>query len=119
MKTLSLFLLLALVASSCACDSLDNQICYKGTVIGQIRSAGGGVAASMENSALSTHEWIGFHHVIEALNIPRDFWVPGQKLYFTARQGTDEERGYISADGDESAKPIIFVTAFSARECPV
>ena len=119
---MGLFVLLALTTSSCVYDSLDasldTQICYEGTVIGKIRSWGGGVAISMESSALSTHEWRGFQHVIEALNIPRDFWVPGQKLYFSARPGTDEEIGYRSSDGDESAKPIIFVTAFSTVECP-
>ena len=119
MKTMILFLLLALITSNCSNESFDAQICYEGTVIGQIRSAGGGVAVSMETSALSTHEWKGFQHVIEALNIPRDFWVPGQKIYFTARPGTAEEKGYIiSADGDESAKPIIFVIAFSNIKCP-
>lgn len=122
MKIMSLFVLLALITSSCVHDSLDasldSQICYEGTVVGKIRSWGGGVAVSMESSVLSTHEWRGFQHVIEALNIPRDFWVPGQKLYFSARPGTDEERGYGSADGHESAKPIIFVTAFSTVECP-
>lgn len=112
------FLLLALITTNCANESFDTQFCYEGTVIGQIRSAGGGVAVSMETSALSTHEWKGFQHVIEALNIPRDFWVPGQKIYFTARPGTADEKGYISADGDESAKPIMFVIAFSTLECP-
>ena len=119
MKTMILFLLLALITSNCSNESFDAQICYEGTVIGQIRSAGGGVAVSMETSALSTHEWKGFQHVIEALNIPRDFWVPGQKIYFTARPGTAEEvGGPRSADGVQSLEPEIFVIAFSTTDCP-
>ena len=118
MKRMIPFLLSAVITASCADDSMAPTTCYEGTVIGKIRSWGGGVAVSMETSALSTHEWNGFPHVIEALNIPGNFWEPGQKLYFTARSGTDEETGYRSADGDESAKPIIFVTNFATRECP-
>ena len=119
MNTMIPFLLLALIISGCVDDSVAPPTCYEGTVIGKIRSWGGGVAVSMETSTLSTHEWNGFQHVIEALNIPRDFWVRGQKIYFTARPATKEERLYfVSADGDESAKPIIFVKNFSTIECP-
>lgn len=111
-------LFLALIATNCRNDSFDAQPCYEGIIIGKIRTSGGGVAVSMQTSALSTHEWHGFQHVIEALNIPEDFWVPGQKIYFTARPGTEEERGYITIDGGESDKPIIFVITFSTIECP-
>lgn len=120
MKTtlLFIFLLLSLISINCTDDSMDVQRCYEGTVIGKIRSAGGGVAVNMETPGLSTHEWNGFQHVVEALNIPRDFWVPGQKLYFTARPATREEQGPVTADGNESVKPLIFVITFSTVDCP-
>src|SRR5688572_21085504 len=122
MKKMSLFILLALLTSSCANDSdssLDTHICYEGTVIGKIRSWGGGVAVSMKSSALSTREWKGFQHVVEVHNIPGELCVAGHKIYFSARPATAEEvNGPRSADGVSSFKPEISAITISTTECP-
>lgn len=74
---------------------------------------------SLENSELSNHEWNGFENVVEALNVPDSLWRPGEKFYFEGRAATEEEKIYmITADGDESAKPVIFLTSISHDSCP-
>jgi hypothetical protein len=120
MKTMVLFLLLVLVTSRCSYHSINPQICHEGVIIGKIRSSGGGIAVSMKDSTLSSHEWHGYDNVIEALNIPDNLWQPGQNVYFFARQPTKDERFFpVTADGDESNKPLIFVLEISATRCPV
>ncbi|MEX2232551.1 MAG: hypothetical protein WD824_10345 [Cyclobacteriaceae bacterium] len=113
-------LLLALIISSCEDDSPNPQTCHEGLIIGRIRSGGGGWAVSVTGPGLSTHEWNGFKNVVEALNIPGNLKQPGLKLYFFSRPPTQNEKIYIiTADGDESAKPLIYVIAISSVTCPV
>jgi hypothetical protein len=118
MKAMIVFLFFALIFSRCSDNSVDPQICLEGVVIGKIRSWGGGIAVSMNDSIFSSHEWNGFHNVVEALNVPLDL-TPGETIYFFGRPATESESSFaISADGDESNKPIIFVSQFSLLKCP-
>ena len=114
------FLLLATISVGCNKESSDPQAkCHEGIVIGEIRSNGGGVAISMNDSDLSTHEWNGFKNVIEALNVPDSLWQDGKKVFLICRQPTESEKVYpISSDGDESAKPIVYVLKISTIKCP-
>jgi hypothetical protein len=121
MKNLKIFCLLALAwlvvgSSGCKRNNPEPQEkCYKGVIIGNIRSWGGGVAISMESNELSNHQWRGYNNVVEALNISAPV---NSTVYFTARLATESEKNYpVSADGDESAKPIIMVTNFSTISC--
>jgi len=107
-----------LLITSCTRDTADIG-CYHGIILGKIRSAGGGVAISMFESDFSNHTWRGNRHVVEALNIPGDYWTPGKTIYFDARPATNTEKDFpVTSDGDESAKPIIFVLQFSFNACP-
>lgn len=64
----------------------------------------------MTESVFSSHQWRGYGNVIEALNIPHHLYEPGKRIYFTARFATEEEKVFpITADGDESAKPLVYV----------
>lgn len=111
-------LLVVLLIAGCTKDSPEEG-CYHGIVLGKIRSGGGGVAISMFESDFSNHIWHDYNHVVEALNIPRDQWTPGKTIYFIARNVTEEEKSFfITADGDESAKPIIYVLKYSFNGCP-
>lgn len=111
-------LLLILPGNGCTKDSPEDS-CFHGIVLGKIRSGGGGVAISMFESDFSNHIWHDYNHVVEALNIPRDQWTPGKTIYFIARNITDEEKSFIiTADGDESEKPIIYVLKYSFNGCP-
>ena len=119
MKTIILVLLSGLIFSTCADDPVSSEICHEGVVIGKIRSSGGGIAVSMKDSRLSDHNWNGFDNVVEALNIPETLGVSGKTIYFFARPATDNEKWFaVSADGAESAKPIIFVLEVSSYKCP-
>jgi len=115
-----IYLILVLVSVSCKNEAFDPQNkCYSGTVIGKIRFAGGGPAISMDEPALSTHEWNGFKNVVEALNIPDSLRQSGKKVFLISRWPTESERYYVRTDdGDESAKPLIFVLAISTAKCP-
>ena len=92
--------------------------CYQGTVIGKIRSGGGGLAVSLNSTEFGAHQWRGYNNVVEALNLNLVYPI-GSKIYFKARAATDQEKMFIiTADGDESAKPIIYVTVVSTESCP-
>jgi len=111
-------MLFALTLSSCKEDEPDYSVCQQGTIIGRIRSGGGGPAVSVNSSVFGKHSWGGYSNVVEALNLKQNF-ASGTKVYFKARPATQEEKAYaITADGAESAKPIIFVTAVSTDACP-
>lgn len=115
-----ILLMLFSIAVSCKKESSNPQNkCYSGTVIGKIRSSGGGPAISMDDPFLSTHEWKGFKNVVEALNVPDSLWQNGKKVFLICRQPTESERNYpISSNGNESAKPLIFVLKISTTKCP-
>ena len=118
MKAMIAFLLLALVTLRCSDDSDTPLVCHEGIIIGKIRSTGGGIAVSMKDSTLSTHEWNGFDNVIEALNIPHEL-DSGEIIYFFARPASEDESTFtVLTDGDESNKPIIFILEFSSTRCP-
>ncbi|WP_207420742.1 hypothetical protein [Desertivirga brevis] len=92
--------------------------CYQGVIIGKIRTNGGGVAVSVNSPIFGTHEWRDYKNVVEALNL-KSGYNAGTKIYFKARAATDQEKIYpITADGDESAKPIIYITSASSETCP-
>ena len=111
---------LAFISPGCADHSIEPEVCYEGIVIGKIRTWGGGIAISMEEPTFSTHQWRGYENVIEALNISDGLYQTGEKIYFTARTATNEEQSFpMSADGDESDKPMVFVLKVSATKCPI
>jgi|GEM_PF-1617211 len=111
-------LLFTVTFSSCKDEEPENSVCQQGTIIGRIRSGGGGPAVSVHSSVFGEHSWGGYSNVVEALNLPTGLSA-GTKIYFKARPATQEERSYvITADGAESAKPIIYVTAVSTNMCP-
>lgn len=111
-------LLLAVTFSSCKDEEQDYSLCQQGTIIGRIRSGGGGPAVSVNSTVFGKHSWRGYNNVVEALNLKQNY-ASGTKIYFKARPATEEEKSYIiTADGDESAKPVIFVTAVSTDRCP-
>jgi hypothetical protein len=110
---------LIFVALGCVDNRIEAQICYEGIVIGKFRSWGGGIAVSMEESTFSTHRWRGFENVIEALNISQDVYEPGEKIFFTGRLATKKEQVFaMSADGDESDKPVVYIDLVSTINCP-
>lgn len=119
-KNILILFLLTSISVSCSKEFSDPQTkCHQGTVIGRIRTSGGGPAISLNDTDLSTHEWKGFENVVEALNMPDSLWQIGKKVFLFARPATKSERAYpVSADGDESAKPIIFVLKISTTKCP-
>ena len=91
--------------------------CFKGVVIGKIRSNGGGLAVSMEKTNLSTHTWRGYSNVVEALGLGVNV-APNSVIYFNARPANVEEKNFIvTADGDESAKPIVVASNVSPNSC--
>jgi hypothetical protein len=109
---------LAFLLCFSSCQEQLPPVCYEGTVLGRIRSGGGGPAVSVHSSAFGKHEWGGNQNVVEALNLGFDF-PSGTKIYFQARLATEQERMFfVTADGNESAKPVIFVTAVSTEICP-
>lgn len=111
-------LLLAVTFSSCKDEEQDYSLCQQGTIIGKIRSGGGGPAVSVNSTVFGKHSWRGYNNVVEALNLKQNY-ASGTKIYFKARPAMEEEKSYIiTADGDESAKPVIFVTAVSTDRCP-
>lgn len=111
-------LIFSLAISSCQEKDELTPGCYQGTVIGKIRSNGGGLAVSVISTEFGTHQWRGYNNVVEALNLKIDY-SSGTKIYFKARTATEQEKMYpITADGDESAKPIIYMTAVSTELCP-
>jgi hypothetical protein len=119
-KMVFLLLSLAFISPGCADHTIEREICYEGIVIGKIRSWGGGIAVSMKEPTFSTHQWRGYEHVIEALNISDGLHHTGEKIYFTARMATNEEQIFpMSADGDESDKSIVFVLDVSSITCPI
>lgn len=119
MKAVIVFLLFASVFTKCSEESVNSEICHEGVVIGKIRSWGGGIAISMKDSTFGSHEWNGYDNVVEVLNVPVDL-TPGKKIYIFGRLATESERSFsVSADGDESNKPVIIVLKFSSMQCPI
>ncbi len=118
MKTIIAAALISLAFSGCSDEPFPTQVCHEGVVIGKIRSVGGGIAVSMSDASFGSHEWRGHKNVVEALNIPRDL-TPGAEIYLFARFATEKERsGIITADGDESKKPVIYVLKYGLEGCP-
>jgi hypothetical protein len=114
------FLFFIFCFSIVSCTDTDEVLsnCHEGIIIGKIRSAGGGIAVSVNSPHFGGHEWRGYKNVVEALNLERTY-LPGTKIYFKARPAVESEKLYIvTADGDESAKPIIWVTKVSNVGCP-
>lgn len=108
-------IILTLVPS---CKKIDHS-CMKGTVIGSIRSQGGGPAVSLDKKYKGTVQWQDHKNVIELLNIPEEYITPGTTFYFTSREPSSSEMSYvISADGDERIKLVLYGEKFSTTECP-
>ena len=112
---LSIILILPLAITSC---KKEKALCMKGTVIGKIRSGGGGLALSLDKNYTGAVKWNDEKNVIELLNIPTELKLPGTIIYFSSREATDEEQGIITADGDESIKTILYGMEFNTTECP-
>ncbi len=89
-----------------------------GTIIGKIRSNGGGLAVSLDQNYKGSVKWQENKNVVELLNIPQQFMNPGTTIYFSSRAATTEEQGVITADGDESIKLVLYGLEFSNGECP-
>ncbi|SFT35060.1 hypothetical protein SAMN05216474_0039 [Lishizhenia tianjinensis] len=90
----------------------------QGTVIGKIRSSGGGLAVSLHKHYHKAVKWQGHKNVIELLNIPEDMQLEGTTIYFKSRIATTEEQGIITADGEESLKLVLYGKNFSIDACP-
>ena len=117
LRGFTIALIINIVCGSCADHSFEK--CHEGVVIGKIRSGGGGIAVSVKDDFFGSHEWRGHQNVIEALNIPLSIYEPGSKIFFTGRHASEDEKNYpITADGDESNKPLVMVITVSDEECP-
>ncbi|WP_296620627.1 hypothetical protein [Marivirga sp.] len=90
----------------------------KGEVIGEIRSAGGGLAVSLDRNHEGAVNWQGENNVIELLNIPGIYQSPGTTIYFTSRPANSDELGPVTADGDESIELVLYGLEFNSDECP-
>jgi len=70
--------------SSCKDEEQDYSLCQQGTIIGKIRSGGGGPAVSVNSTVFGKHSWRGYNNVVEALNLKQNY-ASGTKIYFKAR----------------------------------
>lgn len=100
-----------------SCEKVNNS-CMHGTVLGKIRSEGGGLAVSLDKKYQGAVSWQYSKNVIELLNISPEYREPGTKIYFSSRIASEEEQGVVTADGDESIDLVLYGTKFSHSECP-
>lgn len=114
-----LFLLLLFLLLSCNRDEVisPHYNCLKVEVIGKIRSAGGGLAVKLEEPLPDAVHWQGHEQVVELLNIPQELSAPGSIFYVNARLAKEEERGVITADGDESISLLLYGLDFGHTAC--
>lgn len=110
---------LLLVLLSCARNEAitPTYSCLNVEVIGKIRSGGGGLAVKLEHPLPGAVRWQGHERVVELLNIPAELSEPGSTFYINARLATEEEKGIITADGNESITLILFGTDFGHTAC--
>jgi hypothetical protein len=117
MKTVNFFLILPLIVLSFSCKKINTD-CMKGTVIGKIRSDGGGLAVSLDKNYKGSVNWKDEKNVIELLNIPDEWKTPGTVIYFSSRKATASEQGAITADGDESIQLVLYGLEIRDNGCP-
>lgn len=96
-----------------------NTDCMKGTVIGKIRSAGGGLAVSLDKNYKGAVNWKGEKNVIELLNIPDELKISGTELYFSSRKATFSEHGSVTADGHEGIQLVLYGLEIKDDGCPL
>jgi hypothetical protein len=89
----------------------------EGTVIGKIRSGGGGLAVSLDRNYKKSVSWQNHQNVVEVLNIPESLNKGGTTVYFTSRIATEEEKGLITSDGDETIDLVVYGTEFNEEGC--
>jgi hypothetical protein len=124
MKNLIVNSIITLTFVLAACDDTDeepyvlNFACMKGEVIGSIRSAGGGLAVSLDKPYQGAVTWQGRNNVIELCNIPEGFQPAGTIIYFSSRRLAAGECGPVTADGDESIQTALYGETFSSTGCP-
>lgn len=116
---LLLFLPILFMMLSCSEDETLSPAynCLQVEVLGKIRSAGGGLAVKLEHPLPHTIRWQGYEHVAELLNIPVELSAPGSVFYVNARLATEDERGIITADGDESIRLLLYGLDFAHTAC--
>lgn len=117
-KTISIFILSALLFSCNDDEILPQAMCIEGEVVGKIRSAGGGVAVSLAEPMSGSVTWKEHENVIELLNVPIEYTFAGTPVYFKSREAKEGERGPISSDGDESIQMVLYGTEISNIGCP-
>jgi hypothetical protein len=117
MKLGKIAIILSILLITVSCEKVNNS-CMQGTVIGKIRSGGGGLAVSLDGKHEDAVSWQYSENVIELLNIPEEYQAPGTKVYFSSRTATTEEKGVITTDGDETIDLVLYGTKFSDDGCP-
>lgn len=116
-KNIFVLFSIVLIGITQGCKKVDYE-CMKGTVIGKIRSSGGGLAVELDKNFKGSVKWQGHKNVIEVLNIPVEYSSSGTTFYFKSRNSNSSEQGPITADGDESIKLVLFGEVFSKIQCP-
>lgn len=118
MRKITIFLVsIILIGMIQSCKKVNHE-CMKGTVIGKIRSAGGGLAVELDKKYKGTVKWQGYKNVIELLNIPEEYKSSGTTFYFKSRNINSSDNLFVTADGDESIKLVLYGEQFSIYECP-
>lgn len=116
-KLLTLLITIGILTNCTPEQISPEELCIKGEVIGKIRTAGGGLAVSLDEPREGAVTWQGEENVIELLNIPVELTFPGTVIYFEAREAKQSEQGPISADGEETINLLLFGTYFSDVGC--
>lgn len=121
MKSYKLLLFLALLCIALSCsdneDIPPHYSCLQAEVIGKIRSAGGGLAVKLTHPVPGAAHWQGHQHVAELLNIPQELSAPGSVFYVNARIASEDERGIITTDGDETIQLLLYGLDFGHSAC--
>lgn len=121
MKIYKLLFFLPILFMMLSCSDNEAIIpgynCLQVEVIGKIRSAGGGLAVKLEHPFPNTIRWQGHENIAELLNIPAELSAPGSIFYVNARLATEDERGIVTADGDESIRLLLYGLDFAHTAC--
>lgn len=121
-KLFCILFVLSFIFLSLGCNDDDdiNRLdfnCMQGTVIGRIRSSGGGLAVSLNKPYEGSVAWQGAMNVIELCNIPDEYRAIGTNIFFSSKRAEPGECGPVTADGDESIRLVLFGERFSSENC--
>jgi hypothetical protein len=116
MKLFKIGIICSIILMTISCDKV-NSSCREVTVICKIRDNGGGLAVALDKKYQKSVSWQGHQNVVELLNIPESFTDGGTTIYFSSRIATEEEKGLITTDGDETIDLVVYGTEFSDVGC--